>query len=149
MLMALTAVSARLCDSRGRRRIMLAGYAIGVPWFFVVMLLTDSGGPILFGVGIIGTYAILGFVNGPVATFTPEIFPTRERYTGAGLAFNLGGILGGAIPPTSAGALMAVFGRWSIGLMMAIVVLVSLVCTLLLPETMGSEMRDAQTDVGS
>jgi metabolite-proton symporter len=148
VLMALTAVSASLCDTLGRRRIMLVGYALGLPWFFAVMLLTDTGGPVLFGAGIIGTYAILGFTNGPVAAFMPEIFPSRYRYTGAGLAFNLGGILGGAIPPTSAGALMAVFGSWSIGLMMAIVVLASLVCTFLLPETMGTTLKDTDTHTG-
>jgi MFS family permease len=140
VLMVLTAVSASLCDRLGRRRIMVVGYALGLPWFFVVMLLLDTGGPVLFAAGIIGTYAILGFTNGPVAAFTPEVFPTRYRYTGAGLAFNVGGIVGGAIVPTSAGGLMAVFGSWSIGLMMAIVVLVSLVCTFLLPETMGTTL---------
>jgi metabolite-proton symporter len=142
-LMALTAISATLCDRLGRRRITLIGYALGLPWFVVVMLLLDTGGPVLFAVGIIGTYAILGFTNGPVAAFTPEIFPTRYRYTAAGLAFNIGGIVGGAIPPTSAGALMAGFGNWSIGLMMAIVVLISLVCTFLLPETMGTTLKGA------
>ena len=84
--------------------------ALALPWSFAVILMVDTGSPILFVAGIIGTYAVLGFANGPAASFTPEIFPTRYRYTGAGLAFNLGGIIGGAIPPTSAGVLMATFG---------------------------------------
>lgn len=34
----------------------------------------------------------------------PEQFHTRFRFTSTGLAFNLGGILGGAVPPLIAGA---------------------------------------------
>jgi hypothetical protein len=51
------------------------------------------------------------------------------------LAFNLGGILGGAMPPLVAGALLAEYGSWSIGLMMAILILISLLSTSALPET--------------
>jgi MFS family permease len=144
-IIALTAVSADLCDTVGRRRVMLFGYALALPWSFAAILLVDTGSSILFVAGIVGTYAVLGFANGPTASFTPEIFPTRYRYTGAGLAFNLGGIIGGAIPPTSAGVLMATFGGWAIGLMMATLVLISLVCTFLLPETMGTSLSDTPT----
>jgi MFS family permease len=92
---------------------------------------------------IVVTYAIVGISYGPVAAFMPEIFATRYRYTGAGLAFNLGGIIGGALPPLVAGALLRSFGGWAIGLMMAILVLISLVCTYILPETMGASLTDA------
>src|SRR4029077_6745453 len=107
--------------------------------------MVDTGSPILFVAGIIGTYAVLGVANGPAASFTPEIFPTRYRYTGAGLAFNLGGIIGGAIPPTRAGVLMATFGGLAISLMMAILILISFVCTFILPETMGTSLRNRPT----
>jgi MFS family permease len=78
---------------------------------------------------------------GPLASFIPEIFATRYRYSGAGLAFNLGGIIGGAVPPLISGALLAAYGSWSIGLMMAVLVLASLVSTLLLPETLGADLH--------
>jgi hypothetical protein len=42
-----------------------------------------------------------------------------------------------------AGALLRSFGGWAIGLMMAILVLISLVCTYMLPETMGASLTDA------
>ena len=63
------------------------------------------------------------------------MFATKFRYTGAGLAFNLGGILGGAMPPLVAGALLAEYGGWAIGLMMAVLILISLLSTYALPET--------------
>ena len=56
-LMAISAISARLSDIFGRRRIMLWGFAFGLPWSFVLLPLLDTGKPLLFAVGIIGTYA--------------------------------------------------------------------------------------------
>ncbi len=143
-LITLTALAAIWCDSVGRRRVMLCGLAAALPWSFAVIPLMDTREPILCAVAIIGTYAILGVCLGPVACFIPETFATHYRYTGSGLTFNLGGIVGGAIPPMVAGTLLAVAGGWAIGLMMAILILVSLICTGLLPETMGASLDTAQ-----
>lgn len=134
-MMLFTVVSAILCDKHGRRKIILIGFALAVPWSFAVLPLLDTGSPFLFAVGIMGTFGILGVSYGPMASFIPEIFATRYRYTGAGLAFNLGGIAGGALPPLVAGALLVSFGSWAIGLMLGLLVLVSFVCTYALPET--------------
>jgi fucose permease len=68
-------------------------------------------------------------------SFVPELFATRYRYTGAGLALNLAGIVGGAVPPLIAGPLAIRHGGGAIGLMMAILVMVSLASTYWLPET--------------
>lgn len=134
-LVLLTAISAWLSDRYGRRKVILTGFSLGVPWSFLVMPLLNTGAQDLFALGIMGTFAILGISYGPMASFIPEIYATRFRYTGAGLAFNLAGILGGAIPPLLAGALLSAYGSWSIGLMMAVLVMVSLCCVLALPET--------------
>jgi hypothetical protein len=112
-----------------------------------VLPLLDTGVAALFGVGIVVTYAIVGALTGPLTSFIPEIFATRYRFTGAGVAFNAGGMIGGAVPPMLAGALMAVVGGgaggWAVGLMMASLILVSLGCTALLPETLGTTLADA------
>ncbi|MDG4669204.1 MFS transporter [Mycobacterium sp. 236(2023)] len=139
-MMLLTMISARLCDSYGRRRIILFGFVLGVPWSFAVLPLLDTESPVLFAIGIAGTFAILGISYGPMASLIPEVFATRFRYTGAGLAFNLAGILGGAVPPLIAGALLTSFGPGAIGVMLAVLVGVSLVSTLALPETMGAQL---------
>jgi MFS family permease len=108
-----------------------------------VMPLIDTDSTLLFGVAIMVTYGILGIASGPMAAFLPEIFATRYRYSGAGLAFNLGGIVGGAVPPILAGPLVDAFGPLAIGVMMAALVLVSLTTTYLLPETKGVELTAA------
>ena len=86
---------------------------------------------------IAGIFCLFGLSYGPIGAFLPETFATRYRYTGAGLAFNLAGIVGGALPPLVAGALVAAVGSWAVGLLIGGFVLVSIGCTLALPETQG------------
>jgi metabolite-proton symporter len=133
-------LGAVLSDAIGRRRVIMTAFAIGVPWSFVVLPLVDTGNAVLFALAMAGTYAVAGTAYGPMAAFIPEIFGTRYRYSGAGVALNLAGLIGGAVPTIIAAPLLAAWGVPAIGLMMAAVVLVSLVCTLLLPETKGTAM---------
>ena len=138
-----TALSAVLCDRFGRRRIIMVAFAAGVPWSFMVIPLLDTGNAVWFAVAIAGSYAVAGMSYGPMASFIPEIFATRYRYSGAGLALNLAGLIGGAVPPLIAAPLMATWGAPAIGAMLGTFALTSLVSTSLLPETKGATMRVA------
>jgi MFS family permease len=135
------ALSATLCDRVGRRRMMLVGWAGCLAWSFVVIPLIDTGKPILYATAIVGMYAVAAIGSGPTAAFIPELFATRYRYSGSALAVNLAGVMGGALPPLIAGTLLATYGSWAIGLMLATLALASLVCTYLLPETNGTALR--------
>jgi nitrate/nitrite transporter NarK len=137
-------ISASLSDRVGRRRLMLIGWAACLPWAFVVIPLIDSGKPVLYAVAIVGMFAINGIGSGPTGAFIPELFATRYRYSGSALAVNLAGVVGGAIPPLIAGTLSATYGSWSIGVMLAALMLISLVCTYLLPETKGTSLRTSE-----
>ncbi len=141
---ASVAVSATLCDRVGRRRMMLVGWAGCLSWSFVAIPLMDTGRPILYGVAIVGMYATAAIGSAPTAAFVPELFSTRNRYSGSALSVNLAGVLGGALPPLIAGTLLTTYGSWSIGLMLATLALTSLVCTYLLPETSGTALRTTQ-----
>ena len=103
--------------------------------------LLDTGNAVMFALAIAGTYAVSATAYGPMAAFIPEIFATRYRYSGAGLALNLAGLVGGAVPTIVAAPLLATWGVPAIGVMMATVVLVSLVCTVALPETKGVALQ--------
>ncbi|WP_156688925.1 MFS transporter [Mycobacterium sp. Marseille-P9652] len=141
-LVSITAValSATLCDRVGRRRMMLIGWSGCVPWSFVVMPLLNTGNHALYVVGIVGMCACAGIGGGPTAAFIPELFATRYRYSGSALALNLAGVVGGALPPLLAGTLLATYGSWAIGVMLAVLALASLACTYLLPETNGTAL---------
>jgi len=42
---------------------------------------------------------VMGFAYGPLGAWLPKLFPVRVRYTAISVAFNGGGILGGAVTP--------------------------------------------------
>jgi metabolite-proton symporter len=141
---AFIALSAVLCDRVGRRRVMLVGWAACLPWSVVVIPLIDTGDPLCYAVAIVGMQAVAAISFGPVGAFIPELFATRYRYSGSALAFNIAGVAGGAVPPLIAGTLQATYGSTVIGLMLATLALVGLVCTYLLPETKGTGLRSTQ-----
>ncbi|MHA6794586.1 MFS transporter [Pseudonocardia bannensis] len=128
-------------DRFGRRKVIMLSTGIAVPWALVLFPVLDIGTAAAFGVGLTITLVIFGISYGPLGAFLPELFQTRYRYTGAGLAYNIAGVLGGAIPPLVAGPLASSFGSIAIGVMLAVIAVFSFVCTKVLAETRGSTLN--------
>ena len=128
-------LSAIWSDRFGRRRVTLVGNVLGLvagPLAFVVM---QPGNAVSFVVGIVVLMAVVGIPCGPAAAYLPEIFAARYRYTGAGMGFNLAGILGGAVSLIVAPPLTATFGGIGVGFYLSALGLLSVLCVLALPET--------------
>ena len=85
---------------------------------------------------------MVGLAYGPIGAQLPELFPTRYRYTGAGIAYNLAGVLGGGVVPLISAALVPAYGSLAIGLLLAGVSLLSLGCALALPRTDGNSLAE-------
>jgi MFS family permease len=133
--------SAAWCDRVGRRRLMLVGWTVCLPWPFVMIPLIDTGKPICYAVAIVGMYTATAIGCGPTTALLPELFATRYRYSGTAVASNLTGIVAGVMPPLVAGPLLATFGSWAIGPMLATAASITWVCTYLLPETKGLALQ--------
>jgi MFS family permease len=95
----------------------------------------------LFGAGNVAgalTFLILGFgamglTYGPCGATLAEMFPTRVRYTGASLAFNLGGILGASFAPYIATRLGEKYGVVAVGWYLAAMATLTLFALLFVP----------------
>ena len=135
MLGVATVVSSILSDKVGRKRVLLISGAVAIIWGLLVFPLMDTEVPILIWLALAGCLALMGLTYGPMGAFLPELFDTRYRYSGAALAYSLGGVLGGALPPIVATQLQAHFPSWTIGVYIAIVAIISVACTAALPET--------------
>ena len=59
--------------------------------------------------------AAMGLTYGPLGTALSAVFPTAVRYTGASMAFNLAGILGGSLTPYIATWLADTHGIAAVG----------------------------------
>jgi predicted MFS family arabinose efflux permease len=73
-----------------------------------------------------GGLLVMGFVYGPLGGWMPALFPVTVRYTGMSVAFNVGGILGGAVAPIAAQMLSAAGGIGLVGLFLSAAGLVTL-----------------------
>jgi len=122
-------------DAKTPRLVLMAGcgLTIGVGALLAPML----GGGSLWLVGGFLSLALLvmGFVYGPLGAWLPSLFPARVRYTGASIAFNLGGIIGGGLAPVIAQALANRGGLSLVGLYLGAAGLVSLLALLPLKRT--------------
>lgn len=54
-----------------------------------------------------GALFIMGYAYGPLGAWLPTLFPVTVRYSGISVAFNTGGIIGGAVTPILAQLLAA------------------------------------------
>jgi len=97
-------------------------------------------GPMMAG-GAVGVFAflslalfVMGFVYGPLGAFLPGLFPARVRYTGASVAFNMGGIIGGGLTPVIGQALASGYGIGAVGWYLAGAAIVSAGGLALLPK---------------
>ena len=143
---AVTIATGRLSDRLGRRRLIMAAGAVGIVWGLLLFPLIDTGATVAFVLGLVVTLSIVGVCYAPTGAFLPELFETRYRYTGAGLAYNLAGIVGGAIPPLLAPALTSSYGSIAIGVLLSVSAVLSYFCTRALAETKDRALSVRQPD---
>ncbi|MFJ9692941.1 MFS transporter [Kitasatospora sp. NPDC101183] len=137
-------LSATRSDGWGRRRTLGWATVAAASWSLALFPLLETGrGPWVF-TSLVGAMLVLGAMFGPLAAFLPELFPTRVRYTGAALTYNLGGVIGGATTPLVATRLTGTYGTAQpVGWYLAGLGVLALACLRLLPETGGADLRTA------
>jgi MFS family permease len=85
-----------------------------------------GGSPTLVFATLAAALLIMGFVYGPIGGWMPRLFPVTVRYTGMSIAFNGGGIVGGAVAPIAAQMLSSAGGASLVGLFLSVAGLVTL-----------------------
>ena len=114
-------------DKTSPRRVLAAGCVATVVVGGVMGAMMGAGSLLLIWVWLSLALFAMGFVYGPLGAYLPDLFPARVRYTGASLAFNLGGILGGGLAPIAAQALAVQGGLTPVGGYLAAAAVISLV----------------------
>jgi MFS family permease len=93
-------------DRTSPRGVLMWG-CVGTVMAGAILAPLMAGPLLLAGIFLCFALFVMGFVYGPVGAWLPEQFPARVRYTGASIAFNIGGVIGGALTPLAAQALSA------------------------------------------
>jgi metabolite-proton symporter len=114
-------------DRSNPRRVLMTGCVMTVAAGMMLPALMGSGSLVQIWLFLSIALLCMGFIYGPLGAFLPDLFPARVRYTGASMAFNIGGIIGGGLAPMAAAALAARGGLVPVGLYLAAAAFVSLI----------------------
>ena len=130
-----TPLSAHASDRWGRKPVLIvAGLAALASGFTMAPLLGSGSTPLVLLFLVIELF-LMGATFAPLGALLPELFPTRVRYTGAGVAYNIGGILGASLAPYIAQVLVARGGLTWVGGYVSVAAAVSLLGVLGMKET--------------
>lgn len=136
-------LSGYLSDRHGRRKILLlasvAFIALTVPSF----LLLDLGNALIIALVQIMLGAMLTLNDGSLPSFLAETFPTRVRYSGFAVSFNLGNALFGGTAPAIATLLIAWTGSAiAPGWYLMGAAVIALIAVWLSPETSDKPLEE-------
>ena len=136
-----------LSDRIGRRPVYAFGAFGMMLWAFAFFRLLDTADPTMITLACVGALFFHGAMYGPQAAFLAEMFPTRIRYSGVSLAYQVTSIFAGSLAPLIAAALLAATGS---GMPVAIYVagasLVTGIAALAARETRGKTFAEIDAE---
>jgi MFS family permease len=118
-------VSALLADRYGAKPIYVIGTITAVVWPLPMFALVDTGSAGLAFIAFCVAAIVQGLIVGAQGRLFTEIFDVRVRYSGASIAYQIGGMIGGAVTPIAATALFASYGSST-----AVAVYLTAICLL-------------------
>ncbi len=137
---AATPLSAWAGDRYGRRPVLLIAGSAALLSGFLMAPMLGSGSPILITAFLSLELFLMGATFAPMGALLPELFPTSVRYTGAGAAYNLGGILGASLAPYLAQQLVQHGGLAWVGGYISVAAAISVLAVSAIHETRHQEL---------
>jgi MFS family permease len=130
-------------DRIGRRPVYILGALLTMAWPFVAFPMFDTGetamilGAIMFGL------TVHALMYAPQPAIMSEMFPTRMRYSGVSLGYQVTALFAGSWAPLIATALLREYDGWqAIAFYILASAAVSLAAALVLRETRGASLHD-------
>lgn len=140
----------RLSDRVGRRPVFMAGAALAAVSAFPIFALVDTKQPLLIGVAVVIGWGLAACIMyGPEGALFAEVFPTRVRYSGMSIVYQIGVLPTGAIAPLVATSLVVHYSgkSWPVAVYVVAMALITIVSLVFLPETKDRDI-DELDEVG-
>ncbi|WP_445168338.1 MFS transporter [Mycolicibacterium sp. Dal123E01] len=133
----------RLSDRYGRRPVYLVG-AIGAgAWGFFAFPMMNSGQYLLIMGSIVLGLVIHALMYAPQPALMAEMFPTRMRYSGVSLGYQVTAIFAGSLAPIIAVKLLSVYGSAvPIAIYLAAAAVITIIALGFTRETKGVDLAD-------
>lgn len=130
-----------MTDRIGRKPVYIAGAALTLIWPFVAFPMFDTGTtPMILGAIMLGL-AVHGLMYAAQPAIMTEMFPTRMRYSGVSLGYQVTAIIAGSWAPLIGTALLQRYDSWvPIAWYIVAAGLVSLVAALVMRESRGTSL---------
>ena len=131
----------RLTDIWGRKSVFLLGSVLAIGWGFVGFPLLSTGQDVLIFVGITSGLLVHGLMYAPQPAMMAEMFPTRMRYTGVSLGYQVTSIFAGSLAPFISTSLLKSYESWvPIACYLSVAALISTIAVAFLTETKGIDL---------
>ncbi len=133
----------RLADALGRRVVYGVGAVLSAGWGFIAFPMFDTQNTVIIVTAIVIGLLCHGMMYAGQPAIMAEMFPTRMRYSGVSLGYQVTSIVAGSIAPIIAAELLKRTGSSvPIAVYLAAACLVTLVAVLSLRETKGIDLQD-------
>lgn len=133
----------RLSDRYGRRPVYLVGAVAAGTWGFFAFPMMDSGSYLAIMGAVILGLVIHALMYAPQPALMAEMFPTRMRYSGVSLGYQVTAIVAGSLAPIIAVRLLEVYdSSVPIAVYLAAAAVITLIVALFTRETNGLDLAD-------
>jgi MFS family permease len=132
-----------LADRIGRKPVYLVGTIGAAAWGFIAFPMFDTRNPAIIVAAICLGLFIHAFMYAPQPAIMSEMFPTRMRYSGVSLGYQVTSIVAGSLAPIIATALLSATGSYvPVAVYLAIAAGVTLIAVISMRETKGASLHD-------
>ncbi|MCV7150215.1 MFS transporter [Mycolicibacterium pyrenivorans] len=132
----------RLSDRFGRRPVYIVGAILASTWGFFAFPMMNTGDYLMIMAAVILGLMIHALMYAPQPAIMAEMFPTRMRYSGVSLGYQVTSIVAGSLAPAIATWLLDMFDSWvPIALYLAGAAAITLVAALFNRETNGLDLK--------
>lgn len=132
-----------LSDRFGRRPVYVVGAVLGATWGFFAFPMMNSGSYVVVTAAVSIGLMIHALMYAPQPAIMAEMFPTRMRYSGVSLGYQVTSIVAGSLAPLIAVKLLDIYGSSvPIAIYLAVACVITLVAVFFTRETKGIDLHD-------
>ncbi len=132
-----------LADRVGRKPVYAIGTVGAAAWGFIAFPMFDTKEPVIIILAICLGLVIHSFMYAPQPAIMSEMFPTRMRYSGVSLGYQVTSIVAGSLAPIIATALLSGSGSYiPVAIYLAVAAAITLVAVVSMRETKGSSLHE-------